>query len=361
MEEEESKTQTQKKTKLEKKDPEPLVSLSDPAPVSSPGMVETVESETIRGVVWQLLRSQSHDICTREPLLEPLIVEVILRHSSFKEALIHRLAQKFGGEILQTNFYLNILKQCLATDTEGVVERLAMEDLIAVEERDPACLSIAQAFLYFKGYNSLQAYRCSHVLWVNNRPDLALLIQSRSTEIFGVDIHPAAIIGSGLMIDHGTGVVIGETTVIGKNCSFLHGITLGGTGKSESRDRHPKIGDNVFLGCNVSVLGNIRIGDHSRVGSGSLVLTSLPPGSTAVGSPAIIKSINPPNISETETFDPTVPLEDQREAIVEFDSDSRPSIKLWSKIWYPKSWSSHPIEHRSIRECFEYSWSDYKI
>jgi serine O-acetyltransferase len=319
------------------------------------------ESDTIRDAIWQLLRSQAHDICTREPLLEPFVVEAILQHSSFKSALINRLAHKLSGEYLTMKFFINIFQQCLQNDIENILERYAMEDLIAVEENDPACFSIAQVFLYSKGYSSIQAYRCSHILWVHNHTDLALLIQSRSTEIFGVDIHPGAIIGSGLMIDHGTGVVIGETTVIGKNCSFLHGITLGGTGGKieQSRDRHPKIGDSVFLGCNVTVLGNIRIGDHSRVGASSLVLTSLPPGSTAVGSPAVIKSIHPPSINEASDW--AVPADEDRTAVIQFDSDCRPNIKLWSKIWYPKTWPNHPLKHCSIRECFEYSWSDYKI
>lgn len=316
------------------------------------------ESASIREAIWQLLRSQAHDICVREPLLQPLIQESILKHSSFRQALIHRLATKLGGQILQANVFFEIFQHCLQNDTEHIVDRLAMEDLIAVEERDPACCSIAQAFLYSKGYSSIQAYRCSHLLWMNNRCDLALLIQSRSTEVFGVDIHPAAIIGGGLIIDHGTGVVIGETTVIGKDCSFMHGITLGSTGTSEHCDRHPKLGDNIFLGCGVSILGNIRIGSHSRVGAGSLVLKELPEGSTAVGSPAVIKSINPP--TSTEAADWAVP-EDFRSGVIHFDSDSRPSIKVWTKIWYPKTWANKPIDYRSIQECFEYVWSDYEI
>ena len=131
--------------------------------------------------------------------------------------------------------------------------------------QDPACRSIAQVFLYFKGFKSIQVYRFSHVLWSQGRRDLAMVIQARNTEVFGVDIHPGARIGGGLMIDHGTGVVIGETAVVGTNCSFLHGTTLGGTGTSKDFDRHPKIGNNVFLGCGVTVLGNIKIGDHAKV------------------------------------------------------------------------------------------------
>ena len=170
------------------------------------------------------------------------------------------------------------------------IEQLAMQDLIAVEERDPACRSVASVFLYFKGYKAIQCYRMAHVLWCHGRLDLASLIQGSTAEVFGVDIHPGAQIGGSLMIDHGTGVVIGETCVIGTGCTFLHGITLGGTGKATTFDRHPKIGNNVFLGCQCTILGNIRIGNGVTVGSGSLVLSPLEDGVTAVGSPAVVKS-----------------------------------------------------------------------
>ena len=136
---------------------------------------------------------------------------------------------------------------------------------LSSNSQDPACRSIAQVFLYFKGFKSIQVYRFSHVLWSQGRRDLAMVIQARNTEVFGVDIHPGARIGGGLMIDHGTGVVIGETAVVGTNCSFLHGTTLGGTGTSKDFDRHPKIGNIVFLGCGVTVLGNIKVGDHAKV------------------------------------------------------------------------------------------------
>lgn len=228
----------------------------------------------------------------------------------------------------------------------------------------------------------------AHLLWVNNRPDLALVIQSRCTEVFGVDIHPGAIIGGGLMIDHGTGVVIGETAVIGRNCSFLHGITLGSTGTSEDRDRHPKLGDNVFLGCNVTVLGNIIIGSHSRVGAGSLVLKPLPAGSTAVGSPAIIKSINSSLTSNNNNIEinpdwalpndnildhqnqniinqnlSLSPSSSSSSLIIDNFNDIRPSIRLWSSIWYPKTWYNKvPQENQKpVEDYFRYEFQDYQI
>lgn len=146
---------------------------------------------------------------------------------------------------------------------------------------------MTNAFIYFKGFKSLQSHRVAHILWSIGKVDIAYAIQSRCSELWSVDIHPGAKIGCGLMIDHGTGVVIGETAVVGRYCSFLHGVTLGSTGKN-SGDRHPKIGDGVLIGCGAIVLGNITIGRSSKIGSGSVVMKALPPNVTAVGNPARI-------------------------------------------------------------------------
>jgi len=187
--------------------------------------------------IWELLQLQAKEILVREPLLYPLIYESILKHKTLKDALIYRLASKLGGLILTESFYIDVFKMCLEINTESEntdddFERLAMEDMIGVEQRDPACHSIATPLLYFKGFKAIQTYRLSHILWSHGRRDLAMVIQGRCTEMFGVDIHPGAVIKGGLMIDHGTGVVIGETCIIGKNCTLMHGITLGGTGTS---------------------------------------------------------------------------------------------------------------------------------
>ena len=128
-------------------------------------------------------------------------------------------------------------------------------------------------------------HRIAHKLWTQDRKILALLIQNRVSEAFAVDIHPGAKIGRGVLLDHATGVVIGETAVVGENCSILHGVTLGGTGK-QCGDRHPKIGDGVLIGAGTCVLGNITIGEGAKVGSGSVVLKDVPPHTTAVGNPA---------------------------------------------------------------------------
>jgi serine O-acetyltransferase len=158
-------------------------------------------------------------------------------------------------------------------------------DVQAFKDRDPACLSYSSAILHLKGYLALQAYRVAHKLWKQGRKLLALALQSRVSEVFGIDIHPAARIGKGILLDHGTGVVIGETAVIGDRVSILHGVTLGGTGK-ETGDRHPNIGDGALLGACVTILGNIKIGAGAMVAAGSLVLKDVPSHSMVAGNPA---------------------------------------------------------------------------
>jgi serine O-acetyltransferase len=161
----------------------------------------------------------------------------------------------------------------------------ARSDLMAVFERDPACHRFLQPLLFFKGYQAVQAYRVGHWLWKSGGTDLAYFVQMRVSEVFGVDIHPAARIGKGIMIDHAHSIVIGETAVVGDNVSMLHSVTLGGTGK-EDGDRHPKIGDGVLIGAGAKVLGNITVGRCSRIAAGSVVLEDVPPNSTVAGVPA---------------------------------------------------------------------------
>ena len=163
----------------------------------------------------------------------------------------------------------------------------AEADLRAVYERDPACHRLMQPMLFFKGFQALQAYRIGHWLWDHGRRDMAYFVQMRCSEVFGVDIHPAARIGTGVMIDHAHSIVIGETAVVGNDVSMLHSVTLGGTGK-EDGDRHPKIGDGVLIGAGAKVLGNITVGRCSRIAAGSVVLTDVPPCKTVAGVPARI-------------------------------------------------------------------------
>ena len=172
-----------------------------------------------------------------------------------------------------------------ALEKEPSIGEAVRADITAYYERDPACDQYCLPLLYFKGYHAIQAHRINHCLWKEGRKTLAYFLQNRASEVFGVDIHPGAKFGCGIMFDHGTGIVIGETAVLGNNISLLHGVTLGGSGK-ESGDRHPKIGDGVMIGANASVLGNIRIGHCAKIGAGSVVVRDVEPQTTVVGVPA---------------------------------------------------------------------------
>jgi serine O-acetyltransferase len=233
--------------------------------------------------VWAALRNEAERISATEADLAPLVNSVILKHADLAGALSYQIARKLGDQELRAMSVREICEEAYAADP-AVVEA-AEADLKAVFERDPACKGYLQPFLFFKGYIALQTHRIAHVLWREGREMLALYLQSRGSELFQVDIHPAARIGKGVFVDHGTGIVVGETAVIGDDVSMLHGVTLGGTG-AERGDRHPKIGRGVLLGAGAKVLGNIEIGDYAKIASGSVVLKPVPANCTAAGVPA---------------------------------------------------------------------------
>jgi serine O-acetyltransferase len=233
--------------------------------------------------VWAALRNESLQAARNEPALASLLNAVVLSHENLGDALSYQLARKLGDQELRAMSLRELATAAYAADPRLV--EIAEEDLRAVFERDPACKGYVQPFLFFKGFQALQTQRVAHWLWNEGRETIALYMQSRMSEVFQVDIHPATQIGSGVFIDHGTGIVIGETAVIGDDVSMLQGVTLGGTGK-ERGDRHPKIGRGVLLGANATVLGNIVIGDYAKIASGSVVLKPVPPGCTAAGVPA---------------------------------------------------------------------------
>jgi serine O-acetyltransferase len=233
--------------------------------------------------IWSALRQQAEELATRETALASFVHATILNHARLEDALSYHLAKKVGGEDISPMQAREIFDQALTTDPE--IGQAVRADLSAVFERDPACHSYVEAFLFYKGFHALECYRIAHWLWMVEREGMGLFFQSRISELFDVDIHPAALLGRGIMIDHATGVVIGETTVVGDDVSMLHGVTLGGTGK-EMGDRHPKIGRGVLLSMGAKVLGNISVGEYSRIGAGSVVLKSIPAHCTAVGVPA---------------------------------------------------------------------------
>ncbi len=235
--------------------------------------------------VWDRITEEARDAVADEPLMGGLIHACILHHRSIEKALSYRVAAKLASNEMSMVILREIADEAYA-DAPELVEA-ARADLVAVFERDPACHRLLQPILYFKGYQAMQAYRIGHWLWEKGNRDLAYFFQMRISEIFGIDIHPAAKIGKGIMIDHAHSIVIGETAVVGDNVSMLHSVTLGGTGKEEE-DRHPKIGDGVLIGAGAKVLGNIKIGDCSRVAAGSVVLDEVPPCKTVAGIPARI-------------------------------------------------------------------------
>ena len=252
--------------------------------------------------VWASLRNEAERASRDEPALASLLNSVILAHDRLADALSFQLARKIADQELRAMSAREFAQEAFEADP-GIIAA-AEADLRAVFERDPACKGYVQPFLFFKGFMALQTHRVSHWMWTHGRETLAHYLQSRASEIFQVDIHPAAKVGSGIFFDHGTGIVIGETAVIGDDVSMLHGVTLGGTG-AERGDRHPKIGKGVLLGAGAKVLGNIHIGDYAKVASGSVVLKPVPAGCTAAGVPA--RLVNCPTCEEpARTMDHTL-------------------------------------------------------
>ena len=160
------------------------------------------------------------------------------------------------------------------------------EDINEIYHKDPACNYLFQPLLFYKGFQALQAHRVANY-WTKEKLGFSMYIQSIVSEKFNVDIHPSAEIGKGIMIDHASGVVIGETARVGDYCSIFHGVTLGGVG-AEKGQRHPQVGKNVLLSANSTIVGNIKIGDNTKIGAGSVVLNDIPKDCTAVGVPAKI-------------------------------------------------------------------------
>lgn len=252
---------------------------------------------------WNRLRFEAAAAATEEPALSSYISAAILAHSSLCQALSFHLAEKLGGPIMSTQQVRQILSDAYAQDPHLLVA--AEADIQAVLERDPACRGMLQPFLFFKGFLALQTHRIAHDLWKQGREALAFHFQGRSSELFGVDIHPAVRMGIGVMLDHATGITIGETAVVGDGCSILQNVTLGGTGK-EIGDRHPKIGKGVLVSVGAKVLGNITIGDEAKIAAGSVVLKPVPAHCTVAGVPA--KIVGEPSCCEpARTMDQAIP------------------------------------------------------
>ncbi len=248
-------------------------------------MAETRKKLAELDPVWARIRAEAEDAIAHEPLLGGVIHSSILHHRSIETALAYRISLKLASSEMPEQILREICDEAFNASPD--IAMSARADIVAVNDRDPACDRFIQPLLFFKGFQAIQAYRVSHWLWTEGRRDMARFVQMRCSEVFGVDIHPGAVIGKGIMIDHAHSIVIGETAVVGDNVSMLHSVTLGGTGKEEE-DRHPKIGSGVLIGAGAKVLGNIKVGNCSRVAAGSVVLEEVPPCKTVAGVPARI-------------------------------------------------------------------------
>lgn len=244
-----------------------------------------VDGETDGHSLWEAIRREVAQQARDEPILARFLHATILNHDALGDALSFHLAGKLESPNLSAMLIREVMGQAFQESPD--LGRAVRVDICAVRERDPSVRDFAQPLLYFKGFHALQSYRVAHWLWTHGRFTLALFFQSRISEVFGADIHPAARIGKGILIDHGTSLVVGETAVIEDNVSMLHEVTLGGTGK-QTGDRHPKVRRGVLIGAGAKILGNIEVGEGAKVGAGSVVVHPVPPHCTVAGVPARI-------------------------------------------------------------------------
>ncbi|NRA86982.1 MAG: serine O-acetyltransferase [Rhizobiales bacterium] len=233
--------------------------------------------------VWQRIRQEAQDFHDVEPALEGFVFQSILVHDNLERCVAYRMAQLLGTADVSSLIIQQIFDEAIGSEAKIIIAIRA--DIVAFNERDPAAKRYIDALLYFKGFHAVITHRIANWLFEEGRKDLAFFLQSCSSRLFGVDIHPRVKIGKGFFLDHATGVVIGETAIIEDDVSILQGVTLGGTGK-DSGDRHPKVRRGVLIGAGAKILGNIEIGHCVRVGAGSVVLKSIPANKTVVGVPA---------------------------------------------------------------------------
>lgn len=246
-------------------------------------MPTTDAPATLIDELWQAIRSEAEAASIEEPALASFYHATILNHESFASAVSFHLANKLDSQAVPAMMIREVFEAAMARDPG--IESAMRADIRAHCERDPACEKFSTPFLFFKGFHALQSYRFAHYLWQRGRRSLALYLQNQISQAFEVDIHPGARIGEGIMIDHATGVVVGETAVIGDEVSMLHSVTLGGAGRMTG-DRHPKIGRGVLISTGAKILGNIEVGECAKIGAGSVVLNSVPAHTTVAGVPA---------------------------------------------------------------------------
>uniref|UniRef100_A0A2N9FGD1 serine O-acetyltransferase n=1 Tax=Fagus sylvatica TaxID=28930 RepID=A0A2N9FGD1_FAGSY len=242
-----------------------------------------IEKDEKKDDIWMKVKEEASMQVQQDSILSDYYFSSILSHNSLGSALANQLSIKLSNSSIPMDTLFDIFFGVFNEDEE--IMTAIEDDLRAVKQRDPACTTYIHCFLNFKGFLACQAHRVAHKLWLQGRKALALLIQNRMSEVFQVDIHPGAKFGSGIFLDHATGIVMEESVVIGNDVSILHNVTIGGSGK-EIRDRHPKIGDGVLIGAVTNVLGNVEIGEGINIGAGAVVQKEVPPTTSAVGNPA---------------------------------------------------------------------------
>ena len=273
-------------------DTSPATTVSDNASLNKASCNETL---------WQQITEEVGRMATEEPLLAGFFEKTILAHQSLAAALGFHLASKLHSDTIPSAMLREVCDEAFAQSPD-IIDQVRC-DIIATFERDSACHNFSTPLLYYKGFHALSAHRISHWLWQQHRHTLALILQNRISLVFDVDIHPAARLGKGILLDHATGLVIGETAVVDDCVSIMQSVTLGGTGK-ESGDRHPKIGRGVLLGPGVKILGNIRVGEGSKIVAASVVLKDIPPHSIVAGVPAEIVGEVPLSTNGSEYDEP---------------------------------------------------------
>lgn len=254
-----------------------LVSVTEERRVPRPTEISSGDA------LWAHIRLEAEEMLARDPVLTSLLLTSILNRSSVEDAVIHRAAARLGSGAVSADLIVGVFARAL--DADPAIGQAFRADITAIVERDPACDRLIEPLLYFKGFHAIQTHRLAHWLWNNGQTDFALYLQSRSSDAFQTDIHPAARFGRGVFLDHATGLVVGATAVVEDDVSILQNVTLGGTGK-ESGDRHPKVRRGVMIAAGAKILGNIEVGACSRVAAGSVVLHAVPPNTTVAGVPA---------------------------------------------------------------------------
>lgn len=244
------------------------------------------QEENLAEKVWQEVLVAARAAAAEEPRLNAMLEDVVLSRTSLCNAVAVRLARKLSRHDMGRDDLEPLIRTTLRENPVAVDCMAA--DLRAILERDAACHNVLEPLLFFKGFHALATYRVAHILWNQGRHMLALLLQSICSEVFSIDIHPAARIGCGILLDHGTGFVVGETAIIENNVSMLHEVTLGGTGKEKGGERHPIVRCGVLIGAGAKVLGRVEIGCCAKVAASSVVLNDVPCHTTVAGVPAVV-------------------------------------------------------------------------